>query len=282
MIRTIIFVLGFFLLATPVFAVSVTISNTPSSINDEPFNLDVSVSGAQAGTNYLRANLFSSGTTKYFGYTYNGTDFVNSSDYSQYFPVTIDSSGSWTGSIQAKLDPDSSYFTGSGTYNLKVRRYTQFGSSYTWSNEVTLVVNIPTPSPTPSPSPSATPTPSPSPSPSATISSANNSSGTKVKTTSSLSKNSSSLPNDPTPSQTPQIKTNTIPSNSIAKVDYHVASVAGAAASGSTNPSSEIKSQKQTNIPLITGVILIIIGAGSLSYVYLRHKFGKRNQGFSS
>ncbi len=49
---------------SPIFAVTVTISNIPSTITDQPFNMDVAVSGAQANTtNYLRANLFPTGTT---------------------------------------------------------------------------------------------------------------------------------------------------------------------------------------------------------------------------
>ena len=118
-----VFLSIFLNIANPVYAVSVTISNTPSSITDQPFSLNVSISGAQTGTNYLRANLFPTGTTSYFGYTYNGSAYINSSDFSQYLPVTIDSSGNWNGSIQAKLDSSLSYFTGSGSYSLKVRRY---------------------------------------------------------------------------------------------------------------------------------------------------------------
>lgn len=150
--------------ATVTLAVTVTISNVPSTISDQPFSIDASVSGAQAGTNYLRANLFPPGTTKYFGYTFNGTTFVNSSDFSQYFPITIDSSSNWSGTIQAKLDTSSSYYSGPGTYSLKVRRYTQSGSTYTWSNEISLVVNLSTPTPTSTPTSTPFPTSSPPPS----------------------------------------------------------------------------------------------------------------------
>ncbi len=150
--------------AGSVLAVSVTISNVPSSANDQPFTFDVSITGAQNGTNYLRANFFPSNTTSYFGYTYNGSSYVNGADSSQYFPVSIDSSGNWTGQLQAKIHTVSSYFMGSSNYGFKVRRYTQSGSSYTWSNETNIAVNAATPTPASTSTPSSTPTPTPSPS----------------------------------------------------------------------------------------------------------------------
>lgn len=147
-----------------------TISNIPATISDQPFNIDVSVVGAQSGTNYLRVNFFPPSTTQYFGYTFNNTAYINGSDYSQYLPITINSSGNWTGNLQTKVDISSNYYTGPGNYSLKVRRYTQSGSSYTWSNEVPIIISlsIPSPSPSPTPMPSPTPSPSTSPSPSPT------------------------------------------------------------------------------------------------------------------
>lgn len=151
-------------------AVTVTISNTPSSITDQPFSVNVSIAGASTGTNYLRANLFPPNTTNYFGYTFNGASYVNSSDYSQYYPINIDSSGSWSGTIQAKNDSSSGYYTGAGNYSLKIRRYTSSGSSYTWSNELTLTITEPTPTPSPSPTTQPAPTPTPTPTTQFTIS----------------------------------------------------------------------------------------------------------------
>lgn len=260
MIRTILLlVLGFFISASSVFAVSVTISNTPSSITDQPFNIDVSVNGAQAGTNYLRANLFPTGTTKYFGYTNNGTNFVNGSDYSQYFPIPIDSSGNWSGHLQAKLDTNSSYYTGSGTYSLKVRRYTQSGSSYTWSNEVTLAIDLPTPTPTPSPTSTPTPTPTSTP--------------TSKKTT---PQTTAAIPMPTTKStSTPNLdKTDNLPgSKTTTKTNSLVASVAAAtSATSSATPQIEVKSQKQINFPIIVGIVLVICGFTSLILIYLRKK----------
>lgn len=283
MIRTILLlVFGGFVLASPVSAVSVTISNTPLSITDEPFNIDASVTGAQAGTNYLRANLFPTGTTKYFGYTNNGTSFVNTSDYSQYFPIPIDSSGNWSGSIEAKVDTDSSYYMGPGTYSLKARRYTKSGSSYTWSNEVTLSISLPIPSPTPTPTPIPTPTPSPTATPTST-------SASKKATGQSTTSTS-------TPTPTPK---SSLPPNSnkedgllqkkiSTKTDSLTTSIAGitATATPSASPSIEVKGQRWTNYISWVGILMVVSGVGLFAYVYLRsknlhetisHLFRKRN-----
>lgn len=253
--------------AKPVFAVSVTISNPPSTITDQAFNLDVSVSGAQKNTtNYLRVNLFPPGTIHYFGYTYNGTDFVNISDYSQYFPINIDSTGAWSGSIQAKLDIDSSYYSGPGTYSLKVRRYTQSGS-YTWSNEVTLNINFQTPAPTPT----STPTPTLSPIPTSTPVTASSSKKLPLPATSTPSP---TVP--PTPKSSPSPVSTKVeypaPPRPVAKTDSKIASVAAAQTSP---PNIEIKSQKQSNLFLIAGLLLITAGIGLSTYIYLRSKILK-------
>ena len=256
-----------------VFAVTVTISKTPSTITDQPFNIDVVVSGAQANTtNYLRANLFPTGTTKYFGFTFNGSAFANSSDYSQYPSINIDSSGSWTGSIQAKLDSDSSYYSGPGNYSLKVRRYTQSGSSYTWSNEATLAVDLPTPSPTPTltPTPTPTPTPSPTPKPSATSTPSVSSSVSKTKTT--------------TPTFSPTPTPTLLPSPSSVKIATKITTslptVAGAskAAMPSASPISSssaniaVANQKQINPFIIIGSLFVIIGISSLGFIIYKKR----------
>lgn len=269
-----------FLFPSRVFAITVTISNIPTTISDQPFNIDVSVSGAQAGTNYLRANLFPSGTTKYFGYTFNGSSFVNGSDYSEYLPITIDSSSEWTGTIQAKLDPASSYFAGSGNYSLKVRRYTQSGSSYTWSNEITLAVDFATPTPSPSPTPTPSPTQPPSHSP---TSIPTTSSTPKSKTVGTTSNNPTTpKPATPLPSAQNNVTTS-IPSNSLVKTEYHIASVAGASSSATPSALVEVKNEKQINFLPWIGGILILAGLGSLTLIYLRghetifNKFRGRN-----
>lgn len=146
----------------PASAVTVTISNTPATITDQPFTFDVSVSGAQSGINYLRVDLSRPAIASYFGFTWNGTSFYNGSDHTQYLPVTIDQSGNWSGAIQGKLDSTASEYTGPGQYNLRVRRYTPSGYNPTPSNTATVDITY-QPSSTPSPTPTPTPTPTPQP-----------------------------------------------------------------------------------------------------------------------
>ncbi len=144
----------FFFSSKPALAVSVNITETPSQVTQTAFPIKVSVSGADPGINYLRANFFTPQTTNYFGLTYNGNYYYNGSDFKQYFPIGIDQNGNWSGYLHVKMDDDSKYFKESGAYNLKVRRYTP-SAGYIWSNEVSLNVNIPTSnstSPIPSPS----------------------------------------------------------------------------------------------------------------------------------
>src|SRR5689334_15930538 len=159
-----------------VYAVSVTLSNVPSTVDDQEFTLTVSIDGAGAGTNYLRLDLYQDGTSNYFGETDNGSYWYAGSDGKQYAPITIASSSAVT-TIKARIgEPTLGAYPGPGNYKLKVRRYTNSGNQA--SNDVQTPINIaltktwpspspsPTVTPTPTPSPTATPTPSPTPKPS--------------------------------------------------------------------------------------------------------------------
>lgn len=171
----VLFIILLLVFPIQILAVNITISNIPSSITNEPFTFNVAITGAQAGTNYLRADLYQSGTYNYFGFTDNGSAYYNGSDYSQYLPITIPAEGSASATIKAKLDSGSSSFKGSGPYKLKVRRYTS-QNSYTWSNEASLDISydlptstpIPTFTPTPTDIPDPTKTPTPTPTPTST------------------------------------------------------------------------------------------------------------------
>lgn len=146
----------FFLFAgvSSAFAVTVTLSNIPSTISDQPFNFDVSVTGASAGTNYLRIDLYKDGTTNYFGETFVNGTWYNGSDGTQYFPIIILSGQVWTGSVQGKVGtPSSTDFPGSGTYKLKIRRYTSSGTASSGDDQTPTSIEIALASPTPTPSP---------------------------------------------------------------------------------------------------------------------------------
>lgn len=164
----------FFFFASKSLAVTVTITNYPSTITEEAFTISASVTGASAGTNYLKVDIYKDQTTNYFGETFNSTDFYSGSTYNQYLPITIQSGVVWTGDIQARVgSPTTTQYDWTGTYKIRLRRYTS-GGGYTSSeannSAVTVTINLPVPTPTPSPTPSPSPSPSPTPSPTPTSS----------------------------------------------------------------------------------------------------------------
>lgn len=165
----------FLFLFSPIkaFAVTINLSDIPSSISSDPFTVKVTISGATAGTNYLRVDLYKEGTNNYFGETNNGQSWYNSSDGKQYFPATIASGVDWTGTVQARVgSPSSTDYDGQGSYKLRIRRYTSSGNEGAQSNDnsVSIVIVVPTitPTPTVTPTPSNTPTPTNAPTPTKT------------------------------------------------------------------------------------------------------------------
>lgn len=162
-LAVLITLLGFLIFAKPVLAVTVTTSNIPSTITDQSFNFNVSITGAGAGTNYLRVDLYKDGTFNYFGDTYNGTIWYNGSAGTQYYPIVIVSGQTWSGSVQGRLgSPSSGDYPGPGAYKLKIRRYTNSGKASTGdtqtSRDISITYTAPTPSPTPTTSSSSSST----------------------------------------------------------------------------------------------------------------------------
>lgn len=155
-----------------VFAASITLSDgTPDTISDfnqeYQINVNLSINASNGTVYYLRGVFYQVQTTKYCGYTWNGTSWYNapiSTDegWKNFLPVTIASSSASI-TLKAKLDASDNSCQNSGTYNFKVQRFTQNSSSGTFDtqNEQTIIVSIPSSTPTPT----FTPTPSPSPSP---------------------------------------------------------------------------------------------------------------------
>ena len=165
------FLFYLFILINPVYAVTVSISSFPPVISSDSFTVTASISGATAGTNYLKIDIFKDGTTNYFGETFNNLDWYSGSSYSQYLPITIQNSTAWSGSVQGRVGtPNSTDYDGQGTYKLRLRRYTG-GGGYTSaeanSSAVTVIINLPTPtlSPTNTTTPQPTNTSIPTPTP---------------------------------------------------------------------------------------------------------------------
>lgn len=158
----------FFVLSSPVFAVSLSVTGLPSSIDkDQEFEADVllSCSGCTSDS-YLRGVFYPSGTS-YFGFTQNNEgSWINAPGGSctQYYKISPTDliEGSWSGKLKVKPDISSSYYAGPAEYLFKIGRYTPSCSSPTWSQEMTIAITGPTPTPTPEPTvtsaPSNTPT----------------------------------------------------------------------------------------------------------------------------
>lgn len=155
--------LVFFIAPSKVFAVTVSINNFPSSVSTDPFDLNITVSGASEGQNYLRADLYKEGTSNYFGETFNGVSWYGGSEGKSYFPITIDSSKTATASMQVRIGtPSSSEFTSSGNYKLRIRRYTSSGNPASSDQQdpvnITVTFALPSSTLTPMPTPKSVPT----------------------------------------------------------------------------------------------------------------------------
>jgi hypothetical protein len=129
-----------FLIRKTVKAVDISLYQIPSEISFEPFTLIATISGAKAGTNYLRIDLFKDGTNNYFGETFNGKYWYSGSNYQEYFPATI--AGSlWTGEIIGRVNKSD---ITTGSYKIRLRRYTS-SSNYDYSLPYDIYFNPPTP-----------------------------------------------------------------------------------------------------------------------------------------
>lgn len=156
-------------------AVAPAITNFPSgSINiDTAFTVTATMSGLSKSATYrLRVAISQPGISSYFGSTYDGATWhMGSVADGNFISIATDGNGAWGGDVQGKIDSDDPNFTtGSGTYDLKIGRYTQTGSTATWSEPKSIEIVIPptptptiTPTPTPTSSPTATPTPTRTP-----------------------------------------------------------------------------------------------------------------------
>lgn len=176
------FILFFFSFVKPVFATAPTITAYPSGTLslDTSFSVTATMSGLSKNVIYrLRVAISQSGTSNYFGSTYDGAVWhMGSLADGNYIIITTDGNGAWGGDIQGKIDSDDPNFTtGSGTYDLKIGRYTQTGSTATWSdpNSISIIVpptptptNTPTPTPTLVPTSTSVPTNTPMPPPTST------------------------------------------------------------------------------------------------------------------
>lgn len=162
----------FFFLPTPISAVSVNIINYPTTITDDAFTITASISGAATGTNYLRVDVYKEGTNNYFSETFNNSDWYSGSDGKQYLPISVKTGVVWNGAIQARIgDYSNTDYDGSGSYRIRLRRYTSsggLGSEDASLSSVSIKLAVPTATPIPTETPEPTATPKISKSPTAT------------------------------------------------------------------------------------------------------------------
>ncbi len=157
-------------------AVAPSLLTYPTSVDtDIAFSVTATMSGLSGNALYrLRLAFAPPSTSNYFGSTFNGTVWYNGTpapiDYSNFLTINTNAFGSWNGTIQGKAELSDPNFDGtSGTYDFKLGRYTQSGTTATWSNIVQIPITAPTPTPiptfTPTPSPTVIPTNTPTPTP---------------------------------------------------------------------------------------------------------------------
>jgi len=193
--------------------VTLTIEHAPTTITDQPVTVDISLSGASVGQNYLRVDFYKDGTTNYFGETSVGSNWYSGSDGSQYAPITIpDSASVVTANLQARIGtPSPNEFPGPGAYKLRIRRYTSSGNVGEVTQtpidvQITYLSPTSTPTPTPIPKQTSTPTPTRIPTPTKTPT------PTKIPTATPTSVNKTITPK-PSSSVTSSKKESKMPSN---------------------------------------------------------------------
>lgn len=168
------FLLSHYFTPQTIAAAPVITASFSSVTVDNSFSVALTMTGLSNATQYrLRLVFAPTGTSNYFGSTYNGSSWYNGTpspiDYSRFLSVTTDSNGDWSGNVEGKVEStDSNFTTGSGNYELKVGRYTASGTSATWSNILSMSIAAPSPTATPTSTPTNTPTPSITPTPTKT------------------------------------------------------------------------------------------------------------------
>lgn len=161
-------VLAVILSAKNAFATPPVILSSPQDIKvDSEFTINATMSGLTKNAVYrLRIALSKPDGHSYFGSTegYNGSP--SPIDYSKFKNITTDDKGSWSGEIKGKVENSDPNYKDKDlkTFDLKLGRYTENGTSATWSEIVKINLenpNPPPPTPTPKPPPATKKTDTP-------------------------------------------------------------------------------------------------------------------------
>lgn len=138
-------------------------TNTSTLTSDQTLQVSVTLISSSANSQYfLKGAYYKDGSINYFGQTkVSGNWIDNNQSFDHQLPIQTDSNGNWSGTLEVKVNPQDSGFTGSGSYLFKVAKYTSAGSGPSWSNQLSLSLSqsnpatqiSSTPSPTLSPKP---------------------------------------------------------------------------------------------------------------------------------
>lgn len=254
---------------------SFTITDAPSSINfDQEFEVLVNLENASHNINYyLQVALTSPESTAYFGYTQkeDGTWYKYNETYDLFYKITTSQEGSWSGKLKGKPDIEDTNFKGTGSYLLKIGRFTSTGKSHYWSdNSLTINIAGPTPTSTPTLTPTMTPSPTPTPIPTSTST-----------PTSSPSPKPTSTPTFTPTSQPTVTLTPTPTTTSIIKESTNSASIAGVAieTDKEATPYALLTNKKKSfNLLLIAPVVLSILFIAASIFLFYHNPYESRNQ----
>ena len=112
--------------------------------SDQELELSTQVSKLRPQAIYYLEGAFKKvGAKNYFGLTWVDPNWVQytASDYSALKQIKTDVNGGWSGIVKVKIDSESKLFTGSGDYELKLKRFTENGSGVWSENAVVLYIN---------------------------------------------------------------------------------------------------------------------------------------------
>ncbi len=236
-------------------AMSLSVTNIPPGVDQaQEFSADVSfLCSSCTSDSFLRGVFYPSGTS-YFGFTKDNTgNWVNApgGGCNQYFKISGDEikEGSWSGTLQFKVDCESSFYQGPGDYLFKVGRYTSSCGAPIWSSETTIAVTGPTPTPTPAPTETPAPTPQHTRTP------------TPTRTPTML----------PTKTTTPTMKLAVTPIPTLTMITT-VSAVLGTADSPATTSVEAERDTRSSPRPMIISLLLVGIGCAMLSLVFVWKK----------
>jgi hypothetical protein len=247
---------------------------------DQEFTLSATMSGLQKNTKYrLRVALSEVEKTDYFGSTYDGTTWHAGSIASGNFVIiTTDDTGTWGGNVIGKVQStDTNLPPQSVSYVLKLGRYTETGSSATWSDPVSVTLILPSPTPL---SPTATPTPkSATPTPTVKLS------PTPKPITPTPTPTQKPVPSMPTKVQTlvsaQDIQITILPTE-ISSVSAQEEVLGTSSADSAPTPTSTMQKDKAKPpvIFMVLGSIIVCAAGGGI--VYLRKHYGNTDNTIQS